>query len=506
VNALPGGEIVPALDRGLLDARRVQQRLLRPHPRASPTWSKICMLQSFHQSAEQFEILFNKAQVRRAARRAEGGHRPRACEACQRPTCRWKAIDRYSQDYIELQDQQGGQLLQDARRDAAARSWPPGTRSSTKKSAENPLFKKVRRQRSAPSPSAPVRWQNDYIVDFKMAYNHYFRRRPEEGLIAAAAPGRGHRRRRPGGRLFLTLPEERLRCKHSCLLAGRPAVARAGPGLRLADRRPHADDHAGRCSPATCSNAPHDWALDAADHDVRHAVHDGGRLHAGARTATCAATCSTASSSRARRPTLDLMLVRSCSSCPASVALTWAGWDYAARVAGRSASTRPSRPTPLPLYPFKFVIPIAGGMLLLQGLVEIVRCIQLHPRRRPGPRASRTSRRSTSTSSRQMVARQGRGHRRPLTGSWRRRGRHEVKIRKELVVRLHPDGAHHRRHGGDAADRRRQITDGHLGLMMLALVVVAIMLGFPTAFTLMGMGMIFTWLAYERDATARRWT
>ncbi len=43
------------------------------------------------------------------------------------------------------------------------------------------------------------------------------------------------------------------------------------------------------------------------------------------------------------------------------------------------------------------------------------------------------------------------------------------------------------------------ITNGHLGLMMLALVVVAIMLGFPTAFTLMGMGMIFTWLAYERD-------
>ncbi len=40
---------------------------------------------------------------------------------------------------------------------------------------------------------------------------------------------------------------------------------------------------------------------------------------------------------------------------------------------------------------------------------------------------------------------------------------------------------------------------GHLGLMMLALVVVAIMLGFPTAFTLMGMGMVFTWLAYERN-------
>ncbi|GAB1386830.1 TRAP transporter large permease subunit [Melaminivora sp.] len=45
------------------------------------------------------------------------------------------------------------------------------------------------------------------------------------------------------------------------------------------------------------------------------------------------------------------------------------------------------------------------------------------------------------------------------------------------------------------------ITNGHLGLLMLSLVVVAIMLGFPTAFTLMGMGMIFTWLAYDRDIT-----
>jgi len=43
------------------------------------------------------------------------------------------------------------------------------------------------------------------------------------------------------------------------------------------------------------------------------------------------------------------------------------------------------------------------------------------------------------------------------------------------------------------------ITSGHLGLLMLSLVVVAIMLGFPTAFTLMGMGMLFTWLAYDRD-------
>ncbi|MDP1531432.1 TRAP transporter large permease [Rhodoferax sp.] len=42
-----------------------------------------------------------------------------------------------------------------------------------------------------------------------------------------------------------------------------------------------------------------------------------------------------------------------------------------------------------------------------------------------------------------------------------------------------------------------EMTNGHLGLLMLALVVVAIMLGFPTAFTLMGMGMMFAWIAYR---------
>src|SRR5690606_23952365 len=59
VNALPGGEIVPAMDRGLLDAAEFNNassdRIL-----GFPDVSKVCMLQSFHQNAEQFEIMFNK--------------------------------------------------------------------------------------------------------------------------------------------------------------------------------------------------------------------------------------------------------------------------------------------------------------------------------------------------------------------------------------------------------------------------------------------------------------
>src|SRR4030067_535005 len=41
-----------------------------------------------------------------------------------------------------------------------------------------------------------------------------------------------------------------------------------------------------------------------------------------------------------------------------------------------------------------------------------------------------------------------------------------------------------------------QMTNGHLGLLMLAMIVIAIMLGFPTAFTLMGMGTMFTFFFY----------
>ena len=58
---------------------------------------------------------------------------------------------------------------------------------------------------------------------------------------------------------------------------------------------------------------------------------------------------------------------------PGVVAMTWAGWEYASESLAIREKTFSA--TPLPLYPFKFVIPVAAGMLLLQGLVEIVRCV-----------------------------------------------------------------------------------------------------------------------------------
>ncbi len=58
---------------------------------------------------------------------------------------------------------------------------------------------------------------------------------------------------------------------------------------------------------------------------------------------------------------------------PGIIALTWAGWIYANESLAIREQTFSA--DALPLYPFKFVIPLAGALLLLQGVVEIIRCI-----------------------------------------------------------------------------------------------------------------------------------
>src|SRR5512141_552457 len=100
VNALPGGEIVPAMDRGLLDAAEFNNmssdRLL-----GFPDVSKVCMLQSFHQNAEQFEIMFNKTKYNALPEKMRAII-ANAVDAASAEMS-WKAVDRYSKDYIELQ-------------------------------------------------------------------------------------------------------------------------------------------------------------------------------------------------------------------------------------------------------------------------------------------------------------------------------------------------------------------------------------------------------------------
>ena len=58
---------------------------------------------------------------------------------------------------------------------------------------------------------------------------------------------------------------------------------------------------------------------------------------------------------------------------PGVIAMTWAGWTFAQESLAIRETT--FNADPIPVYPFKFIIPVAGAFLLLQGLVEIVRCV-----------------------------------------------------------------------------------------------------------------------------------
>ena len=168
VNPLPGGEIVPALDRGLIDGAEFNNassdKLL-----GFPDVSKVCMLQSFHQSGEQFEITFNKAKYDAlpADLKSVIDYAVQASSA----DMSWKAIDRNSKDYIELQ-KMGVKFYKtpDSILRAQLASWDKIMKA---KSAENALFKKVLDSQRAYAQRA-IPWQNDYMVDFKIAANYYF--------------------------------------------------------------------------------------------------------------------------------------------------------------------------------------------------------------------------------------------------------------------------------------------------------------------------------------------
>lgn len=169
VNALPGGEIVPAMDRGLLDAAEFNNassdRIL-----GFPDVSKVCMLQSFHQNAEQFEIMFNKPKYDAlpAKMRAIIENAVEAASA----DMSWKAVDRYSKDYIEMQTKQGVKFYRTPTA-ILQQQLTSYDQAAAKKAADNPLFKEIEASQRAFAQRA-VRWDLDTNVNRGMAYQHYF--------------------------------------------------------------------------------------------------------------------------------------------------------------------------------------------------------------------------------------------------------------------------------------------------------------------------------------------
>jgi TRAP-type mannitol/chloroaromatic compound transport system substrate-binding protein len=173
VNALSGGEIVPALDRGLLDGAEFNNAS-SDLALGFPDVSKVCMLQSFHQCAEQFEILFNKDKYNALPEHLK--HLLRYAAQASSADMSWKAVNRYSQDYQVLQNERKVRFYKtpDAILQQQLKIWDD---MIARRSAENPLFKKVLDSQKAFAQRAG-KWQGDTQVNYRMAYNHYFAAAP----------------------------------------------------------------------------------------------------------------------------------------------------------------------------------------------------------------------------------------------------------------------------------------------------------------------------------------
>ena len=169
VNALPGGEIVSAMDRGLLDAAEINNassdRIL-----GFADVSKVCMLQSYHQNAEQFEILFNKDKYNTLPEKMRAII-ANAVEASSQDMS-WKAIDRYSTDYVELQTKDKVKFYKTPD-SVLKRQLEIYDEVVKKKAVDNPLFKEVVESQLAFAKRA-TQWEQDTVVSRKMVFDHYW--------------------------------------------------------------------------------------------------------------------------------------------------------------------------------------------------------------------------------------------------------------------------------------------------------------------------------------------
>jgi TRAP-type mannitol/chloroaromatic compound transport system substrate-binding protein len=179
VNALPGGEIVPAIDRGLLDAAEFNN-MSSDRALGFADVSKICMLQSYHQNAEQLEITFNKTKYDALPAKLKAIISG-AVDASS-ANMMWKAIDRNSQDYITLQTVDKVKFYKTPA-SVLQKQLELYDQIVAKKSEGNALFTEIVASQKKFAERA-VKWEQDVVVSRAMAYNHYF----GKGAAPAAAP------------------------------------------------------------------------------------------------------------------------------------------------------------------------------------------------------------------------------------------------------------------------------------------------------------------------------
>lgn len=168
VTIVPGGEIVPAIDRGLLDGAEFN------NPSSDlvlgfPDVAKVYMLGSYHQALECFEILFNKTKFDSLP--ADVQEILKGASDATSSTMMWKAQDRYSKD-LEAIKARGVKVLQTPRPvlEAQLKAWDTVIANLS----SDPVFKKVIDSQKEWAKRI-VGFRLEYEPDSKFAYDHFFK-------------------------------------------------------------------------------------------------------------------------------------------------------------------------------------------------------------------------------------------------------------------------------------------------------------------------------------------
>jgi len=169
VVSMPGADIVPALDRGVIDAAEFNN----PHADAGlglPDVAKICMVRSYHQPAECFEVLFNRKVFDGLPKQYQAVLRNAPKVACAEMT--WQTIDLYSKAYEDLRDNRNIKFIETPREILQAQldAWD---KVIAQKGADNEFFRKVLDSQKKYMKRV-VGYQLKFEAPTELAYEHFF--------------------------------------------------------------------------------------------------------------------------------------------------------------------------------------------------------------------------------------------------------------------------------------------------------------------------------------------
>jgi TRAP-type mannitol/chloroaromatic compound transport system substrate-binding protein len=181
---LPGGEIVAALDRNLIDAAEfnnaTSDRML-----GFPDVRKVMMVQSYHQPMECLELLISKKKYDALPKDLQAIIK--YATMAESADFTWKMMDRNSTDLIEMKSKQGVKVVKTPKSvlEAQMKAWD---QIIEEKSKNDPFFVKVMESQKQWAARV-VPWRTEIMVDEEMAYNHFFNK-PAAKPAATAAPAK----------------------------------------------------------------------------------------------------------------------------------------------------------------------------------------------------------------------------------------------------------------------------------------------------------------------------